>query len=534
MANTDYYVRAEGLLNTTSCVIKSIVVNSLTMLPTSITAQSATINIGTLDTLGITGGSLGTGASWNWFTNGCGVTPAGTGAVLPIAPTVTTMYYVNGIGTCNTTLCDSLQIVVIPGYTVSGLLLYDVNGTPLDSVKLFLNNSNGTPIDSSLTDLTGAYHFNVVPTGTYTFTGKSYKPWGGVNSSDAVKVKRHFAGSEYFTTSLRMHAADVNLSYGINVTDAVKITRRFVGTDTIFTRPDWIFEKPLGGDTLNVSVGMNDTIVVNGANIVQDIKGVAAGDVNGSYLPPAGAFLPVGAKQQPKVELNYSEVKRLNSGQYFELPINVTNNMRLGAISLILNYPKGMMEILDVKLKVNNELQDLYYNIVGNELRIGWFETKGSISLQNNEALLVLSIRTLNTFKAGDNIRMKVSNSSLCELADEDGDPIENVILNTYSIEHVNTMNISGASELENDIIVYPNPAKDIAKINYNIVGDGFVKISLYNLLGEKVADIVNQAQLKGSYRTEMDLSTLPAGIYTCKMVLDDHTTIMKRVAVSK
>ena len=101
-----------------------------------------------------------------------------------------------------------------------------------------------------------------------------------------MKVKRHFAGSEYFTTSLRLHAADVNMSGSINTTDAVKITRRFVGSDTSFTRGDWDFENPVGGDTLNVSTYMNDTIVVNGQAVTLSLKGICIGDVNGSYAPP--------------------------------------------------------------------------------------------------------------------------------------------------------------------------------------------------------------------------------------------------------
>jgi len=46
---------------------------------------------------------------------------------------------------------------------------------------------------------------------------------------------------------------------------------------------------PFGGDTLDVSTTLNDTIIVNGSNLIQNFKGICAGDVNGSNIPNTGA-----------------------------------------------------------------------------------------------------------------------------------------------------------------------------------------------------------------------------------------------------
>jgi len=525
---TDYFVRAEGLLNTTTCAAKQIVVNTLTVLPTSIIANMDTINIGVFDTIRIIDGTTGTGGNWYWYSGGCGGTFLGNGTMIGISPTLTTVYYLRGIGICDSSACISKEIYVIPGYTVSGTLMYDQSSNPLDSVWLYLN-SNGNKLDSARTDTLGFYHFSAVQSGVYTVTGKTHKPWGGVNSTDAVKVKRHFAGSELFTTSLRIHAGDVNSSFGINTTDAVKITRRFVGSDTLFTRGDWNFEKPFGGDTINVSPNLNDTIVVNGSNLVQDFKGICIGDVNGSNVPFPGA------KTQSKVQLNYNEVKRLGSGQYFEMPVKVTNDLGLGALSLILNYPKELVEVKDVKLKVNNASEDLYYNVKGNELRIGWFETRGALSLQNGESLIILTLRTRDNFGDGDRIRIQVENNSLCELADENGKPMENIVLNTCSIEHNNTLSIGSAEDnRDNELTIYPNPAKDKMNIDYNLSKDGRVRIELYNLLGEKIEEIVDLTVLKGKYTKEIDVTSLPSGVYTCKMLSENNILIVKRLVISR
>ena len=107
--------------------------------------------------------------------------------------------------------------------------------------------------------------------------------------------------------------------------------------------------------------------------------------------------------------------------------------------------------------------------------------------------------------------------------------------MNTYSIEH------TVASEIENvenavvsDMVIYPNPASSMVNIKYNIVNDGNVKIILYNVLGEKVTDMINNSQVKGIYKSEFDMSSLPSGIYTCRMYVNNIGLITKRITISR
>jgi hypothetical protein len=489
--------------------------------------------------LRITIGTLGTGGSWYWYSGSCGGTFLSNGTVLGVSPTVTTDYYLRGKGICDTSACITKQIYVIPGYELSGTVWYYHTVIPLDSVKLYLKDTLGNIVDSTQSDLAGNYQFNTVKSGRYTILSTTHKPWGGVNSTDAVKVKRHFAGSEFFTTSLRLHAADVNLSYGINVTDAVKITRRFVGSDTLFARGDWLFERPFGGDTINVSPTLNDTIIVNGNNVIQDFKGLCVGDVNSSNVPLTGA------KSKPMIKLDYfdyHDFKRLNSNDLFELPIFATNDLNVGAISMILKFPKELVTIDNLqliidneKLRMNNDDDNLVYNVIGDELRIGWYESERALNYKSGEPVLIISGKTTNNFKSGDVIKFSIANNPLCEFADEEGNPIDNVVLKSYSIGYSSGQNIGSIeNDLSNDMFIFPNPAGNTVNIMYNIANDGFVKISMYNVLGEKIIDVVNKTVLKGFYNTEIDLSTISPGVYTFKMVSNDKNVNVKKLVVSK
>ncbi len=80
--------------------------------PTSATASPSSICPGNTTSLSVSGGSLGTGASWEWYTSSCGGAPAGTGSSITVSPQSDTMYYVRAESNCNITSCASTMVSV--------------------------------------------------------------------------------------------------------------------------------------------------------------------------------------------------------------------------------------------------------------------------------------------------------------------------------------------------------------------------------------------------------------------------------------
>ncbi len=109
--NISYFVRYSGACNTTSCATISVVVNAVSLAPTSITGLT-TICDGDSTTLVANGGFIGTGATTQWFTGSCGGTSAGTGNSITVSPSTNTTYFVRYSGTCNTTTCASAVVTV--------------------------------------------------------------------------------------------------------------------------------------------------------------------------------------------------------------------------------------------------------------------------------------------------------------------------------------------------------------------------------------------------------------------------------------
>ncbi len=134
VVNTTYYVRAQGTCNTTSCASVTVTINSPSVAPGSITGTSVICN-GQSTTLSVSGGSLGSGATWQWYTVSCGGTNAGTGASITVSPSTTTTYYVRAVGTCNTTTCVSLTVTVN---------LLSVAPTSISGTNVICNGGNTT------------------------------------------------------------------------------------------------------------------------------------------------------------------------------------------------------------------------------------------------------------------------------------------------------------------------------------------------------------------------------------------------------
>jgi hypothetical protein len=76
----------------------------------------------------------------------------------------------------------------------------------------------------------------------------------------------------------------------------------------------------------------------------------------------------------------------------------------------------------------------------------------------------------------------------------------------------------------------YPNPFNPTTKITYSVPFDGFVSIAIFNVLGEKVANLVNNNVKAGNYELTFDASQFASGVYLYRMEAGDFVSIKKMV----
>lgn len=74
----------------------------------------------------------------------------------------------------------------------------------------------------------------------------------------------------------------------------------------------------------------------------------------------------------------------------------------------------------------------------------------------------------------------------------------------------------------------YPNPFNPSTTIEFSIAEQGLVNLSVYNLLGEKVATIVSEMMESGNHKIEFNAYNLASGIYLVKMTSGKFSEVIK------
>lgn len=64
----------------------------------------------------------------------------------------------------------------------------------------------------------------------------------------------------------------------------------------------------------------------------------------------------------------------------------------------------------------------------------------------------------------------------------------------------------------------YPNPFNPATTISYSLPENARVKIEIFNILGQKVATLVDDVKHAGSYKLTWSAQNISSGVYFCKL----------------
>jgi hypothetical protein len=122
---------------------------------------------------------------------------------------------------------------------------------------------------------------------------------------------------------------------------------------------------------------------------------------------------------------------------------------------------------------------------------------------------------------------------------------LKNVFIDTlYNVIYVGTASgiykkdlITEVKEKTNNITSefilnqnYPNPFNPTTTISYQIPEKRFVTISVYDVLGNEIATLVNKEQPAGKYDVEFDATRLSSGVYFYRLQAGSYFKIKKMV----
>jgi hypothetical protein len=435
---------------------------------------------------------------------------------------------------CMIVLNAALEITEPAAISISGYFnYYNPNVAPPNTPYTVMNNvtvnlvQSSTVILSTTTDGTGFYSFANVQPGTYEVQASTGKPVGGINVTDAAQVNA-WSVSPYEIELVRFYAGDVVLTNRLDAGDAGRIQQYFMtgGTNGWVNRAVWTFWKK--GETINYNPAPSGTMVypamvVPPASlpITQDFYGLVTGDFNLSFIPGSAK------SASESLTLIHDKTILVNADTEFDLPVRAAIDMEVGAVSLILNYPSGQVEVLDAYLGTNPE-EPLWFTLDGDELRIGWYAMQ-PVSLQDGDVLLTLKLMVNGETYNGEPIYFTLAADPLNELADGAYEVIGNAMLKVDVIESTATGVTGQQVSDELAFANHPNPFRETTTFTYDLPADGKVKIEVYSSVGERVMSLVDEVQRAGHYTLTINDNTLKPGVYAARLILQTEEKVLTR-----
>ena len=104
------------------------------------------------------------------------------------------------------------------------------------------------------------------------------------------------------------------------------------------------------------------------------------------------------------------------------------------------------------------------------------------------------------------------------------------LIVSSSSAESINVELTSPTVFMLNS--VYPNPFNPSTTVSYSIEKDINVNISIYNMSGQKVSELVNANQTVGNYSLTWDASNQPSGLYFVRLSAGNQISSQKIMLV--
>ncbi|MBE0570045.1 MAG: T9SS type A sorting domain-containing protein, partial [Ignavibacteriaceae bacterium] len=79
----------------------------------------------------------------------------------------------------------------------------------------------------------------------------------------------------------------------------------------------------------------------------------------------------------------------------------------------------------------------------------------------------------------------------------------------------------------------YPNPFNPSTVIEFSLPEDvANVKLSIYNMLGEKVGELVNTSLQSGKYQYQWNASNVATGMYIYELRTDKYVSVKKMILI--
>ncbi len=201
-----------------------------------------------------------------------------------------------------------------------------------------------------------------------------------------------------------------------------------------------------------------------------------------------------------------------------------------------LNYsPKGKVNIRVPEQRINFKSDGCEWLLIENQ--VATIKGTGKIDSKGNFGFMLIAEDDAKVKKGYDKLRVVIWDKN-------NGDKIiyDNFIPQVIQGVIKMSKNIFFAKEMEEteeDVPTeftleqnYPNPFNPSTTINYSIPEAGNVELKVYDILGNEVTTLVNEAKEAGNHTATFNTSQLSSGVYLYKLTFNELTITKKMMSI--
>jgi hypothetical protein len=417
-----------------------------------------------------------------------------------VTSTTTTLWVLTVINPNGCIGTDTIGITVNPslsGYSISGRLLYDnIEQNPINQGWAYLLNQSGI-VDSVALSPAGSYLFVGVSNGNYRLTSRTTKNFGGITTADAALINNYALGLGGLS-GFRLQAA--------NVTDA-GIPGIILGNDaqqTARRAADLSINNSFGnggpGDWLHDTV----SISISNQGLIQNLKAISFGDVNGSYSPVLRISSPIALEAS-----GYLTLEEIGE---FQLPILALEDYQLGSFQFEIELSE-FDYLLNAHIPGNDD--PLYIHRSGRKVFVGWYSINGKpCKFEKGKPIIILRYRTSPGSKVTETpLGLMLGSGS--EMANIAGIVLADAKIGVPAYW-------KNAPTKSQRLVLYPNPARIGGPLYLsNTLQEGeIVMISIADALGRT---LIPEVEFSGLNANKFDLSNLMDKLSPGNYILRSH-----------
>ncbi len=389
------------------------------------------------------------------------------------------------------------------GNMLSGHLTYaNSSQTPLGNVSVSLVSPDNQVLNTTTTDNTGLYTFTGLADGDYTLKPDVQLPWGGVSAMDVTLYKKMIIQT-LSTTPFIKQSGDVDNSSSLSTMDLTFIKQRIIQKITTFTSGDWLYNPT--------------SVTISGNNVEKDVQALCYGDANGSYVVNTSGNKSEYAETFHTVLMEDETIAPyLDKGELI-LPFILNRPVdELSSVTMVIKYPYEFLKVAKIEMSASNK--DLLYNVSGGTIRLV-FSTLNSLNLNTGDTLLRIRMRLRNNLSNNAITNETLTFSGMGEFGDYNGNVLNDIKLHYPEID---IFRLKG--EMENQISVYPNPART----RITVTGVEGAKVQVFDTYGNCVYTANSD-----TYKLSVDLHSFTPGTYTFRIIKGDQLINKKFVVLS-